>query len=124
MLQKLGTNFSYQDIVNLFPNANLSKMTVFNQIKNFDVDNLENRIDEKNEYKLTHNGLIYIETDETYKNAIKYEKGIRKLVKKRIRLTLIHTGYQDSTAKRKIIKNKKILITCVNEKENISSEKY
>ncbi|WP_425379178.1 UPF0236 family transposase-like protein [Spiroplasma endosymbiont of Polydrusus pterygomalis] len=74
--------------------------------------------------KLKHDGVIYIETDEAYRNAISYQIKKRLKIKKRIRLTVFHTGYKDPKTIRKTMHNFKFLVTMTNEVKKINSKKY
>ncbi|WP_425378040.1 hypothetical protein [Spiroplasma endosymbiont of Polydrusus pterygomalis] len=74
--------------------------------------------------KLKHDGVIYIETDEAYRNAISYQIKKRLKIKKRIRLTVFHTGYKDPKTIRKTMHNVKFLVTMTNEVKKINSKKY
>ncbi|WP_425378207.1 IS3 family transposase [Spiroplasma endosymbiont of Polydrusus pterygomalis] len=124
IISKLGINFSYQDICNMYRNANITKKTIFNFIKRFDIKHLLELMLDEPDTKIKHDGVIYIETDEAYRNAISYQIKKRLKIKKRIRLTVFHTGYKDPKTIRKTMHNVKFLVTMTNEVKKINSKKY
>jgi hypothetical protein len=113
----LASGKRQQDILDMYPNLNISKKTITNINKKIDLNTELNEFLEMDNSKINVTSkYFYTGVDDSYSNLLdKKEK-----VKNMFRVAYFHDGYDEnkSTAKRKVLKDKKSFIKITNKTKN------
>ncbi|QIA69648.1 hypothetical protein GL981_11150 (plasmid) [Spiroplasma citri] len=97
------------DIMDMFPNLNISKMTITNINKEVDFAKLfKEQLKTKTEKIIVQTTYLYAGVDDSFSNLTKY----KKIEKNMFRTAYFHTGYDEikSTKSKNVLKDKKIFI--------------
>ncbi|MBW3057730.1 MAG: hypothetical protein CXB60_00645 [Spiroplasma poulsonii] len=98
-----------RDIMDMFPNLNISKMTITNINKEVDFAKLfKEQLKTKTEKINVQTPYLYAGVDDSFSNLTKY----KKIEKNMFRVAYFHTGYDEikSTKNKNVLRDKKIFI--------------
>ncbi|WP_342189750.1 Mbov_0401 family ICE element transposase-like protein [Spiroplasma endosymbiont of Dilophus febrilis] len=124
ILSNINDGKRQKDILDMYSNANISRMSISNIINEFKSNSYyriaKNNIFEKDKIDL-ESKFLYIQLDETFLNL----KRNNKASKYKIRLATFHTGYdKKANFNRPKLENKRAFYIKVASKTPISTEKY
>ncbi|WP_338970903.1 Mbov_0401 family ICE element transposase-like protein [Spiroplasma endosymbiont of Labia minor] len=110
--EQLGTGKRYRDIIDMYPEAKLSPMTISRIFKSIKNDYKRNSVTKK--IILKDKQIVYIFTDDSFVNVVKFNREKRRLYKSKkdtqIRSISFSTGFEPKTInkKRRKLQNKRV----------------
>ncbi|PPE04337.1 hypothetical protein EELLY_v1c03820 [Entomoplasma ellychniae] len=122
---QLGSGKKYKDIIDMFPNAHLSLMTISRIFKSVENDKKRNEVTKK--VLLKNNQVVYIFVDDAFLNVDRFRSKKRWKYNRgkdtKVRVISFCTGYDKKTLnlKRKKLANKRNTFL-IGKNENISTE--
>lgn len=122
---ELGTGKRYRDIIDMYPEAKLSSMTISRIFKSVKNDDKRNEVNKK--VVLEDKQIVYIYTDDSFANTDRFKKKRWKKFKRnkdtQIRTVSFCTGYDEKTIhkKRRKLKNKRTTFF-IGKEEKLSTE--
>lgn len=123
ILEEIASGSRQKDILRLYENSGISKMTISNIIRQFDFVNLY-ELETFPYKKINIKNNLYIWVDDTF---VKLRNKFKKAVKYRFRLVTFHTGYVNNDNYknyRKVLENKRAFCIVKSENESINTTKF